>query len=222
MLDIKELSVTYGKGENAVHALRNISLHVEKGEFISVVGKSGCGKSTLLKVLGGITKATEGEYYFQKKLVSKASGEQLTEFRKNKIGFVVQQFALIQDMSIYQNIALPLKYKGYKRRQIKQRVEELLLKFGLSEKEFMYPSELSGGQCQRAAIARAIVGEPKLLLADEPTGALDEETGQTVMDIFRELNKKGITIIMVTHDKEIAKEGNRIIEMKDGEIVSYD
>ena len=177
MLALKEIHMTYGKGDGVVHALRGVDMEVERGELLAVTGKSGCGKSTLLNILGGVCKPTGGSLFFEGKEVSQFSARQLADFRTQKIGFVVQHFALIQDMTVFQNIALPLRYRGYSRKKIEERVYELLDQFELGEKENTIPPELSGGQCQRTAIARAIAGHPELLLADEPTGALDEETG---------------------------------------------
>ena len=216
MLALKEIHMTYGKGDGVVHALRGVDMEVERGELLAVTGKSGCGKSTLLNILGGVCKPTGGSYFFEGKEVSQFSARQLADFRTQKIGFVVQHFALIQDMTVFQNIALPLRYRGYSRKKIEERVYELLDQFELGEKENTIPPELSGGQCQRTAIARAIAGHPELLLADEPTGALDEETGGKILRIFQELNQKGMTVLIVTHDEEIAAGGHRRIRMRDG------
>ena len=216
MLALKEIHMTYGKGDGVVHALRGVDMEVERGELLAVTGKSGCGKSTLLNILGGVCKPTGGSYFFEGKEVSQFSARQLADFRTQKIGFVVQHFALIQDMTVFQNIALPLRYRGYSRKKIEERVYELLDQFELGEKENTIPPELSGGQCQRTAIARAIAGHPELLLADEPTGALDEETGGKILRIFQELNQKGMTVLIVTHDEEIAAGCHRGIRMRDG------
>lgn len=220
MLALKEIHMTYGKGDGAVHALRGVDMEVERGELLAVTGKSGCGKSTLLNILGGVCTPTGGSYFFEGKEVSQFSARQLADFRNQKIGFVVQHFALIQDMTVFQNIALPLRYRGYSRKKIEERVYELLDQFELDEKENTIPPELSGGQCQRTAIARAIAGHPELLLADEPTGALDEETGGKILRIFQELNQGGMTIIIVTHDGEIAAGCRRRVHMRDGMILN--
>ena len=216
MLALKEIHMTYGKGDGVVHALRGVDMEVERGELLAVTGKSGCGKSTLLNILGGVCKPTGGSYFFEGKEVSQFSARQLADFRTQKIGFVVQHFALIQDMTVFQNIALPLRYRGYSRKKIEERVYELLDQFELGEKENTIPPELSGGQCQRTAIARAIAGHPELLLADEPTGALDEETGGKILRIFQELNQKGMTVLIVTHDEEVSAGCHRKIRMRDG------
>lgn len=220
MLALKEIHMTYGKGDGAVHALRGVDMEVERGELLAVTGKSGCGKSTLLNILGGVCTPTGGSYFFEGKEVSQFSARQLADFRNQKIGFVVQHFALIQDMTVFQNIALPLRYRGYSRKKIEERVYELLDQFELDEKENTIPPELSGGQCQRTAIARAVAGHPELLLADEPTGALDEETGGKILRIFQELNQGGMTIIIVTHDGEIAAGCRRRVHMRDGMILN--
>ena len=220
MLALKEIHMTYGKGDGAVHALRGVDMEVERGELLAVTGKSGCGKSTLLNILGGVCKPTGGSYFFEGKEVSQFSARQLADFRNQKIGFVVQHFALIQDMTVFQNISLPLRYRGYSRKKIEERVYELLDQFELGEKENTIPPELSGGQCQRTAIARAVAGHPELLLADEPTGALDEETGGKILRIFQELNQNGMTIIIVTHDGEIAAGCRRRVHMRDGMILN--
>ncbi len=220
MLALKEIHMTYGKGDGAVHALRGVDMEVERGELLAVTGKSGCGKSTLLNILGGVCKPTGGSYFFEGKEVSQFSARQLADFRNQKIGFVVQHFALIQDMTVFQNIALPLRYRGYSRKKIEERVYELLDQFELGGKENTIPPELSGGQCQRTAIARAVAGHPELLLADEPTGALDEETGGKILRIFQKLNQNGMTIIIVTHDGEIAAGCRRRVHMRDGMILN--
>lgn len=220
MLALKEIHMTYGKGDGAVHALRGVDMEVERGELLAVTGKSGCGKSTLLNILGGVCKPTGGSYFFEGKEVSQFSARQLADFRTQKIGFVVQHFALIQDMTVFQNIALPLRYRGYSRKKIEERVYELLDQFELGGKENTIPPELSGGQCQRTAIARAVAGHPELLLADEPTGALDEETGGKILRIFQKLNQNGMTIIIVTHDGEIAAGCRRRVHMRDGMILN--
>lgn len=216
LVELKQISMSYGSKKNPVQALAGVDLKIEKGEFVSVVGKSGCGKSTLLNVLGGITKPDSGEYVFDGIQVSGLSNGKLAGFRKEKIGFVVQHFALIQDMNVYNNIALPLVYQKYAKKDIEKKVMSVMERLGVVEKRYSYPYELSGGQQQRIAIARAIVAEPELLLADEPTGALDEQTGETVFEELKQLNADGMTILLVTHDMELARQCKRIVKMKDG------
>lgn len=216
LVELKNISMNYGKGANTVHALRNVHFRMEKGDFLAVTGKSGSGKSTLLNILGGICKPTKGEYIFGNRNMKELTNNQFSEFRNKKIGFVVQHFALIQDMTAFQNIALPLKYRGCHRDEIKKTVKDLAEKLEISDKITDNPSKLSGGQCQRVAIARAIAGKPELLLADEPTGSLDEETGRKILDIFKKLNHDGMTVLIVTHDLEIASACKRKVFMKDG------
>lgn len=220
LIELKNICKNYGKSENTVHALSDINLSIEKGEFISIVGKSGCGKSTLLNILGGIAVPSKGKYIFDGMEVSSASSKKLASFRNRNIGFVVQHFALINDITVERNIALPMEYRGYSKAEIEIRVKELLEQMEISDKMWRYPSELSGGQCQRVAIARAISLKPPVILADEPTGALDEETGQTIFNIIENLSKtENITTIIVTHDMDLASKCKKIIHMKDGKII---
>ncbi len=216
MVELKNVSKTFGKKEARVEALRGIDLSIREGELVAIMGKSGSGKSTLLNILGGMMSMDNGEYWYDGKTVNFRSQRELTKFRRNEVGFVVQYFALADDLNIFQNVALPLKYQGYSRKKIKEMVMEALRELEIEDKAKAYPSELSGGQQQRAAIARAVVKQPRLLLADEPTGNLDEATGEAVQEIFHKLNKNGKTIIIVTHDAKVAKHCERIIHLKDG------
>lgn len=216
MVELKNVSKTFGKKEARVEALRGIDLSVREGELVAIMGKSGSGKSTLLNILGGMMSMDNGEYWYDGKAVNFSSQREPTKFRRNEVGFVVQYFALADDLNIFQNVALPLKYQGYSRKKIKEMVMEALRELEIEDKAKAYPSELSGGQQQRAAIARAVVKQPRLLLADEPTGNLDEATGEAVQEIFHKLNKNGKTIIIVTHDAKVAKHCERIIHLKDG------
>ena len=216
MIELKNVSKTFGKKEARVEALRGINLSIEEGELAAIMGKSGSGKSTLLNILGGMMSMDSGEYRYDGKAVNFGSQRELTKFRRNEVGFVVQYFALADDLNIFQNVALPLKYQGYSGKKIKEMVMEALRELEIADKAKSYPSELSGGQQQRAAIARAVVKQPRLILADEPTGALDEATGEAVQEIFRKLNEKGKTIIIVTHDAKVAEHCERIIHLKDG------
>lgn len=220
MIEIKNITKTFGKKEAKVEALKGINLSISKGEMVAIMGKSGSGKSTLLNILGGMMSFDNGEYLYDGRAINFKHQRELTQFRRNEIGFVVQYFALVEDLNIYQNVALPLKYQGISRKNIKKMVTESLQELGIADKAKAYPSELSGGQQQRAAIARAIVKQPRVILADEPTGALDEATGEDVQQIFHELNKKGKTVIIVTHDAKVAANCQRIIHIKDGMVQS--
>lgn len=218
-ITLENISMTYGKGNNLVHALNGIDLNIEEGDFVAIMGKSGCGKSTLLNVLGGITKPKEGKYYFNNEDVTELSMDQVAKFRNHNLGFVVQHFALIKDLTVRKNVGLPLIYQGCNRKKINKKVGELLELMEIQDKAENYPYELSGGQCQRVAIARAMISDPKVLLADEPTGALDEETGKKIMEVFQKLNDKGMTIILVTHDSDIADLCKKRLTIKDGCII---
>lgn len=219
MIELKEICKTFGKKEARVEALRGVNLSIREGEMTAIMGKSGSGKSTLLNILGGMMSADSGGYWYDKKAVNFGSQRELTKFRRNEIGFVVQYFALADDLNIFQNVALPLKYQGYSGKKIKEMVMDALRELEIEDKAKAYPCELSGGQQQRAAIARAVVKQPRVILADEPTGALDEATGEAVQEIFHKLNEKGKTVIIVTHDGKVAGHCGRIIYMKDGMII---
>ena len=215
-IEAKGIHKTFGKGDAAVHALRGVSLSVDKGEMIAVMGKSGSGKSTLLNILGGLMTMDEGELYVDGKKVDFRKKKYLLNYRRREVGFVVQYFALIDDMNVYKNVSLPLRYQGIPRAKIKQRTTKMLRHLGIEEKAKAYPSELSGGQQQRAAIARALVKNARIILADEPTGALDEGTGDDVMKLFQRLKKKDRAIIIVTHDNKVAEYCDRVVYLRDG------
>lgn len=216
LIELQHISKQYGSTEHPVYALRDVSLSVAIGEFVAIMGKSGCGKTTLLNIIGTVSKATGGDYYFRGEEITRLSLKQAARFRNENIGFVLQNYSLIPDMNIYQNIALPLRYHGDSSRQIDTRVSELAEKLGIEDKLYQYPYELSGGQCQRVAIARALASAPSLLLADEPTGALDETTGHTILSLMQEVNRQGTTIVLVTHDLEVARISQRILTMRNG------
>ncbi len=215
-IEAKNIHKTFGKGDAAVHALRGASLSVDKGEMVAVMGKSGSGKSTLLNILGGLMTMDEGELRVGGKKVDFRKKKYLLNYRRREVGFVVQYFALIDDMNVYKNVSLPLRYQGIPRAKIKQRTTKMLRNLGIEEKAKSYPGELSGGQQQRAAIARALVKNAKIILADEPTGALDEDTGNDVMKLFQRLKMKNRVIIIVTHDSKVAEYCDRIVYLKDG------
>ena len=215
-IEAKDIHKTFGKGDAAVHALRGVSLSVDKGEMVAVMGKSGSGKSTLLNILGGLMTMDEGELYVGGKKVDFRKKKYLLNYRRREVGFVVQYFALIDDMNVYKNVSLPLRYQGSPRTKIKQRTTKMLRHLGIEEKAKAYPSELSGGQQQRAAIARALVKNARIILADEPTGALDEGTGDDVMKLFQRLKKKDRAIIIVTHDNKVAEYCDRVVYLRDG------
>ena len=215
-IEAKNIHKTFGKGDAAVHALRGASLSADKGEMVAVMGKSGSGKSTLLNILGGLMTMDEGELRVGGKKVDFRKKKYLLNYRRREVGFVVQYFALIDDMNIYKNVSLPLRYQGIPRAKIRQRTTKMLRNLGIEEKAKAYPGELSGGQQQRAAIARALVKNAKIILADEPTGALDEDTGNDVMKLFQRLKMKNRVIIIVTHDSKVAEYCDRIVYLKDG------
>ena len=201
-------------------ALNEVTLHVEQGEFVAIMGPSGCGKSTLLNILGTLDSPTSGSYFFEGKQVDKMNENQLTALRKNNLGFIFQSFNLIDELTVYENVELPLVYMGIKTAQRKEKVNKVLEKVNLLHRANHYPQQLSGGQQQRVAIARAVVTDCKLLLADEPTGNLDSVNGVEVMELLSELNRQGTTIIIVTHSQRDATYAHRIIRLLDGQIVS--
>jgi putative ABC transport system ATP-binding protein len=201
-------------------ALKNINLKVEKGDFITIMGPSGCGKTTLLNILGMIDDADSGSYSFLGQEVTRLSEREKTGLRKRNIGFVFQNFNLIDELTVWENIELPLVYLGWKRKKRKQRVDELIAQLQISHRKNLFPLQLSGGQQQRVAVARAIVANPSLLLADEPTGNLDSMHGEEVMNLLNELNKKGTTIVMVTHSQRDATFSRRIVHLFDGQIIN--
>ena len=210
----------YKVGKEKLHILKSLSLEIEEGEFIMIMGKSGSGKTTLLNVLGFLDKIDEGHYIFNDTDVSTLSENKRSEYRAKYAGFVFQQFNLIDTINVYQNIEVPLIYAGVKdKNKRKELIYEKLNQVGLSDKALSSPNHLSGGQKQRIAIARAIVNSPKIIFADEPTGALDSETGRDIMELLSSLNKNGTTVIMVTHDQDMTKYASRVITLKDGAFV---
>ena len=200
-------------------ALTNVNIEVSEGEFVAVMGPSGCGKSTLLNILGLLDNPTGGEYYLNGTEVSRYTESQRTDLRKGAIGFVFQSFNLIDELNVYENVELPLLYMGIPSAERKKRVEEALERMGMMHRVKHFPQQLSGGQQQRAAIARAVVANPKLILADEPTGNLDSKNGREVMELLKELHRDGTTIVMVTHSQHDADYADRIINLFDGQVV---
>ena len=220
MIKTEKLSMLFTTEEVQTKALNEVTLHVEQGEFVAIMGPSGCGKSTLLNILGTLDSPTSGSYFFEGKQVDKMNENQLTALRKNNLGFIFQSFNLIDELTVYENVELPLVYMGIKTAQRKEKVNKVLEKVNLLHRANHYPQQLSGGQQQRVAIARAVVTDCKLLLAVEPTGNLDSVNGVEVMELLSELNRQGTTIIIVTHSQRDATYAHRIIRLLDGQIVS--
>ncbi|CED60821.1 ABC transporter ATP-binding protein [Moritella viscosa] len=214
------ISKHYKSGDEEVRALDSVSLTINKGEFLSILGPSGSGKSTLMNMLGCLDKPTLGEYYLNSQDVSALSGNQLAKIRNLNIGFVFQSFNLLEYASALENVALPLVYRGVKAAERRKKAAALLERVGLGDRMHHKPNQLSGGQKQRVAIARALVNDPQIILADEPTGALDSKSGAEIEALFNELHREGRTLIIVTHDNALAQRTKRIINIKDGKVVS--
>lgn len=216
MIKLVNVEKYYSGNSIKTYVLRNINLEIKEGEFVSIMGPSGSGKSTLLNIIGMLDAPSSGEYFFYNNPVHKLSEKQLTELHKNHIGFVFQSYHLIDEMTVYENLEMPLLYQKVKSDERKGRVAEVLDRFTMVAKKDLFPNQLSGGQQQLVAIARAIIARPKLILADEPTGNLHSEQGKDIMTLLKKLNSEGTTIIQVTHSEENAKYGNRIIRLSDG------
>ena len=219
IIRLEAVEKVYGSGNTAVHALDKVDLIIHQGEYCSIMGASGSGKSTAMNIIGCLDRPTAGNYYLDNVAVSGLSDEELATIRNRKIGFVFQQFHLLPQVSALENVMLPMVYAGVSSSERRERATEALTKVGLGNRVKSRPNQLSGGQQQRVAIARAIVNKPLLLLADEPTGALDSHTTKEVLEIFGELHNSGITVVMVTHEPEVARQTERIIWFKDGQIV---
>lgn len=220
IIKMENIAKLYKLGQVQVEALKNVSLSIDDKEFVSIMGPSGSGKSTLLNVIGCLDRATGGTYELAGNLVDKLSDSKMSEIRNMFIGFVFQNFHLLPRMNAKKNVEIPLIYRGINTKRRNELAENALEMVGLKDRMHHLPSQMSGGQQQRVAIARAIVGNPSIILADEPTGALDTKTGELIMELFIELNRKSMTIVQVTHAEEIAEYGGRIIRLMDGEIVS--
>jgi putative ABC transport system ATP-binding protein len=220
MISLSGIRKTYRTKELETTALDGIDLEIAKGEFVAVMGPSGCGKSSLLNVVGLIDKPAAGRYIFDGQDVSDFRESRMVEMRKRNIGFIFQNFNLLEDLSVYENVELPLLYQNVPKAQRRDRVREVLELVGLNARAKHRPAQLSGGQQQRVAVARAVVGDPKLILADEPTGNLDTKNGEEVMEMHTTLNEQGATILMVTHSPEHAAKAHRIVEMVDGRVVT--
>ncbi|AYD39707.1 ABC transporter ATP-binding protein [Clostridium fermenticellae] len=219
IIKLNRVNKIYSSKQNKVRALNNVNLNITEGELIAIVGPSGSGKSTLLNILGTLDTITDGEYLLKDQKVHKLKTSMLCKIRNKTFGFVVQHFALINDYTVFENIEIPLEYGKVKKNERKKIIINVLEKLNMKDKMNKKIKELSGGQCQRVAIARAIVNNPEIILADEPTGALDQKTGQDVMNIFKDLNSEGKTVIIVTHDLKIASQCDRIIKIEDGELL---
>ncbi|MEM7657094.1 MAG: ABC transporter ATP-binding protein [Bacteroidota bacterium] len=220
MIRINNLSKLYRTEEIETTALNEVSMNVKEGEFLSIMGPSGCGKSTLLNILGLIDSPSNGEYFFMDEEVSRYSERQRANLRKHNLGFVFQSFNLIDELTVFENVELPLIYTKMRSSERKSRVERVLEQMNMMHRKTHFPQQLSGGQQQRVAVARAIVNEPRLILADEPTGNLDSSNGDDVMKMLTHLNEQGTTVVMVTHSPRNAEFGHRIIRLLDGKIVS--
>lgn len=216
MLEIKKIKKIYQMGKVKVEALRGVSFFIDKGEFVAIMGPSGSGKSTLMHIIGCLDKPTEGSFIIGGKDVSKLNDDRLAEIRNKRIGFVFQQYNLLSRTSILHNVEIPLIYAGLKSKQRRKLAMQALESVGLGDRVKHKPNEISGGEKQRAAIARALVNDPLIILADEPTGNLDTKTGEEIMKIFYKLHQQGNTIIMVTHEVEVARHARRIIHLRDG------
>ncbi len=222
LIRLEHIEKTYGTPEHPVPVLHDVNFTMEEGAYYAIMGPSGSGKSTLMNILGYLDTPTSGTYYFEDVDNSRASDVKMARIRNEKIGFVFQSFHLLQRRRAWENVALPLMYGNVPKRERRERAEQALCEVGLKDRMDFYPTQLSGGQCQRVAIARAICTQPKLLLADEPTGALDSRSGQQIMDIFDELHERGMSIIMITHEHAVAERASRMLHIYDGVLTGGD
>jgi putative ABC transport system ATP-binding protein len=220
MINLQSITKKYRQGNEKYQVLYDVNLSIDAGEFVAIMGPSGSGKSTLINIIGFLDQDFGGEYLFNNLAVNQLNRKQHAKLRNQSVGFIFQNFKLITNQSVGENVGLPLLYTGMKRRDILKRVNEVLVRVGLPDSSHKLPKNLSGGQQQRVAIARAIIARPKFLVADEPTGALDSITSAEIITLFKALNQEGTTVIMVTHDQQVAKEANRLITILDGKINS--
>lgn len=219
LIKLEGITKVFHADEVETHALADVSLEIQRGEYVSIAGPSGCGKSTLLSLIGLLDTPTKGEYWLDGKSVAHLTASEQARLRNCEIGFIFQAFNLIGDLSVYENVELPLTYRGMISSERKKRVEHALERVGLTPRMRHYPSQLSGGQQQRVAVARALAGEPFILLADEPTGNLDSKSGESVMELLRDLHQEGATICLVTHDQHYSEFAERTIHLLDGRVV---
>ncbi|CUO07301.1 MAG: ABC transporter ATP-binding protein [Sarcina ventriculi] len=220
MIEVKNVTKIYKMGKETVVALNNVSLNIDKGEFVAIVGPSGSGKSTIMHIIGGLDSPTEGHVYFDNKDISKYKDKEKAKFRNSEIGFVFQAFNLENTQTALENVMMPLIFSGSSKKNRKSKAGKALELVELGHLKNHKPNEMSGGQRQRVSIARALVNDPKIIFADEPTGNLDSKTGENIMSLFKDLNNQGYTIIMVTHNMEEAEKAKRVVRIKDGNIIS--
>lgn len=222
MLELRHINKYFKRGDDEQHVLRDISLTINDGEFVSIMGHSGSGKSTLLNIIGLLDREFSGDYVLNGLDTHELSKKKFTKFRNENVGWVFQNFKLIQNMTIADNVGLPLRYQGKSNKEIKQTVDRVLDEVGILDKADAFPKLLSGGQQQRVAIARAIVTSPNIVIADEPTGALDSSTTLEIMNVFKQLNAQGTTLIIVTHDASVGEQAHRMIKILDGQVMGAD
>ena len=220
MIELKDIYKIYSDGDSEIRALDGVSLFVDKGEFVAIVGSSGSGKSTCMNIIGCLDIPTSGKYFLNRNDVSELNDNELAHIRNRELGFVFQQYNLIPKLNVIENVELPLLYKGLKSKQRHELAMAALERVGLGDRAEKFPSQLSGGQQQRVSIARALAGNPPVILADEPTGALDSKTGKEVLEFLKKLNSEGTTIVLITHDNDIAAQIKRVVRIQDGKIIS--